>query len=105
MMLAYVCLLACVAFVALTCVLCGIAAGWLADSTLIASLTSLLLFAALLAGGCWLLYQTIPPDKDVHAQSVGMIILLGGSSLVIGGSFCALVPVGLRWLMKLESRS
>lgn len=99
-MLAYLVLLGGVVFIGMLSVLCGVIAGWISRSAWVAALTSCLLYSALLLAACCLLYQTVPQDAVVHAQSVNSILTGGGFCLVVGVPICALVPAGLYLLIR-----
>ena len=81
----------------------GELAGKLTDSTLVASLTSCLLYSGLLFAGCWLIMpppmpQGVDPNTAelnarVYTQTVRGIIYLGVFLFLTGGSICALVPI------------
>lgn len=78
----------------------GAFAGRMFGSTLVASLTSFVLYSGLLLVGGWLLYQSTPPDPAVHDQAAGVIITLGGFCFVAGGGTCALLPIIYRRLTR-----
>lgn len=81
----------------------GELAGRLTDSTLVASLTSCLLYSGLLFAGCWLIMpppmpQGVDPqlaelNARVHAQTVQQVINFGVFCFLVGGSLCTLVPI------------
>ena len=86
----------------------GELAGRLSGSTLVASLTSFLLYSGLLVVGCWLLYQSIGPmpqgvnpqvaelNARVQAEAEKGVIQFGLLCWLVGGSICVLVPMNQR---------
>ena len=86
----------------------GELAGRLSGSTLVASLTSFLLYSGLLFVGCWLLYQSIGPmpqgvnpqvaelNARVQAEAEKGVIQFGLLCWLVGGSICVLVPMNQR---------
>jgi hypothetical protein len=111
-MIGYVCVFGCVILAGLLGVACGILAGWLSDSTLVASLTSVLLYSLLLFAGCWWLYHSIGPmpqgmpphvaelNARVQAQTEQQVIRFGVFCFLLGGGVCAMVPMLQRRLSR-----
>ena len=81
----------------------GDLAGRLTDSTVVAALTSCLLYSGLLFAGCWLMMPPPMPqgvdsqlaelNARVHAQTVQGIINFGALCFLVGGSLCTLIPI------------
>jgi hypothetical protein len=101
----YIGLLLVVAFFGMLGVTCGMLAGLMTKSTLVASLTSFLLYSVLLFAFCWFLYQTIGPERpgandalaranaSMRASAIRAVIGFGTVSFVVGGSICAIIPI------------
>ena len=98
-------LLGAVVLVGMLGVKVGELAGRLSGSTLVAALTSFLLYSGLLFAGCWLLYQSIGPmpqgvnpqvaelNARVQAQAERGVIQFGIVCWLVGGSLCLVVPI------------
>ena len=81
----------------------GELAGRLSDSTVVAVLTSCLLYSALLFAGCWLIMpppmpQGVDPNTAelnarIYAQTVRGIIIFGVFCFLVGGSICSLLLI------------
>lgn len=111
----YVCLLGFLVLIGMLSVSCGLAAGRMSGSTLVASLTSFVIYSGLLFVGCWLLYQSIPPEPvgmppevaelnaRVLAQAARDVIGIGIIGLVVGGSLSAVVPIVCRRLTRAQA--
>ena len=101
-------LLGAVVLVGMLGVKVGELGGRLSGSTLVASLTSFLLYSGLLFVGCWLLYQSIGPmpqgvnpqvaelNARVQAEAEKGVIQFGLLCWLVGGSICVLVPMNQR---------
>lgn len=84
-------------------VIVGELAGRLSGSTLVAALTSCLLYSGLLFAGCWLIMPPPMPlgvdpqlaelNARVYAETVRGIINFGVLCFLVGGSLCMLIPI------------
>jgi len=97
----YIGLLFVVVFIGMLAVASGMLAGLMTKSTLVASITSFLLYSILLFAFCWFLYQSIPPERpgmndalaSMRANSIRKVVGFGVVSFVVGGSISAIIPV------------